>query len=44
MIRNFFGQTAGQVSSYYYAETSCKKAKKSLEPFFEKNYGLTINY
>ena len=42
MNQNFFGQTAVHVSSYYHAEPSCKKAKKSLERFLRNigNYQL----
>ena len=38
--RNFFGQTAGYVSSSHYIEHLCKKSKN----VFEKNCGLTNYY
>ena len=36
MNRYFFGKTAVHVSSPYSKELSCKKSKKSLEPFSRK--------
>ena len=45
MNPNFFGQTAVYDSGQYRTEPSCKKAKKSLEPFLRKTGNqLTINY
>ena len=37
MIQNFSGQTAVCIPSYYRADASCQKAKKSLEPFLRKS-------
>ena len=36
MKMNFFGKTAMHVSCSYSKELSCKKSKKSLEPFLKK--------
>ena len=44
MNPNFFGQTAVYDSGQYHTEPSCKKSKKSLEPFLRKtgNQLLTV--
>ena len=44
MNRNFFGQTAVYDSGQYRTEPSCKKAKKSLEPFLRKIANQLTNY
>ena len=44
MNRNFFGKTAVYISGHYHTEPSCKKAKKSLEPFLRKTGNQLTNY
>ena len=43
MNRYFFGQTAVYDSGQYRTEPSCKKAKKSLEPFLRKTANQLTN-
>ena len=40
----FFGKTAVHVSCPYSKELSCKKSKKSLEPFLKKTGNQLTNY
>ena len=43
MKGNFFGKTAVHVSGPYSKELSCKKSKKSLEPFLRKTGNQPTN-